>query len=58
MCVYVGATVRDKRFPDSTLGKAVFVDNKTQIAIIETARGWSAVPTYTIEVNGGKRDAR
>jgi len=49
MCVYVGAIVRDKRYPDMILGKTVFVNSQSQTAIVETAHGWSAVPLYMIE---------
>ena len=59
MCVYVGAIVRDKRFTDSVLGEVSFVNSATQIAIVDTGRGLSAVPIYMIETidvkNGGSK---
>ncbi len=59
MCIYVGATVVDKRFPENKLGRVIFVNPKTQVALIDTAKGVSAVPSYMIEVinkNGGSQE--
>lgn len=58
MCIYVGATVRDKRFPEKILGTAIYVNATNQTTIIETTKGWTAMPTRVIEVNekmGGRR---
>ncbi len=55
MCVYVGAIVNDRRFPETNLGKVVFINQNTKIAILETDRGWSCVPTYMIEVKDNAR---
>jgi len=56
MNISIGATVYDKRFPDTVIGKAVSINSKTQVAIIETMRGWSVLPTYMIEMNGGRKN--
>ena len=53
MEVRIGAVVYDKRFPDTVIGKAVYINSKTQVAIVETQRGWSVLPTYMIASNGG-----
>ena len=55
MCIYKGAIVKDKKL-GNIIGEVSFVNTKTQVAIIDTGRGLSAVPTYMIEdVNGGER---
>ena len=55
MEIHVGMVVYNKRFPDTVVGKVVFVNTKTQVAIVETPKGWSALPIYMI---GGNNNAR
>ena len=59
MCVYIGATVVDKRFPEVKLGRVSSINSATQVAIVDTNKGISAIPLHLIQPvgkNGGTRE--